>query len=520
MIPVTLIALTSCKREKAVWDTDWQVPLLRDTLALEDVVSSQYLSIENGYYVLSVDRTIFELKLKDVVDIPDTTVDHTYAISLSSFTVPPGTSFVNDTQEHIIDLGDVELKKARVKSGGIVVSVKNPVGTKCFFTVELPGVTKNGTTLTQHFVAPAGNTSNPGVVNGFVDLSGYDMDLRGENLGSFNRIQTRMLVTSDPQGPSVALTNQDSVRFSFTMNDLEIDYARGYFGNTLFADTLTEYIAELGKITSGTIDLQEAELEFELVNSMKVNGKLMLTQLKGINETGNAVSLTHPTLNSWITLNGATGNENNLHPSSTTVTFNGQNSNLEEFMENHGATNEIGYKIQLNPWGNTTGGWDEIFPQSSLKVNLKANMPLAIGLDDFTLQDTFDFSIDQNFNKTHIASGKLWMNVTNGFPMSGEVTLYLMTASGTVLGTLSGSQEVKSSVFGTVVNGIRQKQTYVEFDVPESLVEALEKTRQLSVRVKLNTPNEFTNLSEQVLIPAGAFFGFKVGAKLKVENRI
>ncbi len=64
------------------------------------------------------------------------------------------------------------------------------------------------------------------------------------------------------------------------------------------------------------------------------------------------------------------------------------------------------------------------------------------------------------------------------------------------------------------------KKSRVEFYIPESAVEDLEAVTQLSVKLVLNTPNEATNVSEQVNIPAGAFFGFKLGARLKVEARI
>jgi nucleoid DNA-binding protein len=230
--------------------------------------------------------------------------------------------------------------------------------------------------------------------------------------------------------------------------------------------------------------------------------------------------MSHPSLNSWITVNSATGNESSLTPSVTTLGFNSQNSNMEQYLENHGAVNDIGFQLQLNPWGNVSGGWDEIFPQSKLEVNLLGNMPLNIGLTDLVLQDTFDFSFKQDFAKTHIAEGTLWLKATNAFPLQGEVTLYLMDAQGNTITAINSTQDVVSSVYGTVVNNILQKQSVVEFVIPDNVIDNLESVARLSVRVKMNTPNANTNVSEQVQIPAGAFFGFKVGAKLKVENRL
>lgn len=517
-----LTLTTSCKRKQAVWETEWQAPLLKDTLDLDKLITEDSLVVVNGSYLeLSIDRTIYELKLSDIVKIPDTTVRHVYAIAATSFNVPAGTSFVNNAKEHVIDMGSIQLKKIRVQSGGIFLQLHNPIGTKAFFTVELPGVTLNGVTLTQDFVAPAGTIANPGLVSGFVDLSGYEMDLRGANFGSYNRIQSKILVTSDPDGPTVSVSNQDSLKVLFNMNDIQLDYARGYFGNDLITDTITEHIAALNKITGGMIDLPEATLDLELVNGMKVAARGMITHLKGTNNQQNTVSLTHPSMGTWMTINSATGNEYALNPSSTSLHFDANNSNLEQFLENHGADNEIGFQVQLNPWGNTSGGWDEIFPQSSLKVNLAATMPLAIGLSDVILQDTFDFSFKQDFSKTHIQSGSIWMDAVNAFPLSGAVTLYLMDASGNVLATINGSEPVASCVYGAMASdGLLHQKSRVEFLIPESAVDDMEAVTQLSVKLVLNTPDEATNVSEQVNIPAGAFFGFKIGAKLKVEARI
>lgn len=519
LIPLAALMLVGCKRKQAVWESDWEVPLLKDTLTLDQWVDSGFVAVNGGYYELAINRTIYELNLSNVVKIPDTTVSHSYAISISSFSVPPGASFVNNVQEHIIELGDVQLKNVRVKSGGIAIALLNPVGTKSFFTVELPGVTKNGVTLSQDFVAPAGTQSNPGQVNGYVDLAGYEMDLRGATLGSYNRIQSKMVVTSDPNGPTVTVSNHDSIQFLFTMNDIKIDYARGYFGNRLITDTNTQYIDALGKIASGLIDLPAANLQLQLTNGLKVSAKLMLTELKNTNAQGNTVTMTHPSLNSWITINSATGTENSLSPTVTAVEFNGQNSNLEQFLENHGATNDIGFQLQLNPWGNVSGGWDEIFPQSSLKVNLTGNMPLNVGLTDLVLRDTFDFTFQQDFTKTHVTSGTMWLKATNAFPLQGAVTLYLMDNQGNTIAAINSSDDVASSVYGTVVNGILQKQSYVEFTIPESVVDQLEGVTKLCVKATLNTPNT-SGVSEQVQIPEGAFFGLKVGAKLKVEARL
>lgn len=517
---IAACVLVSCKRKQAVWDSDWQVPLIQDSLTLSSLVEDSILVVNAGYYELSVDRSVFELRLSDFIEIPDTTVNHSYALGLSSFTVQPGTSFVNDVQEHEVDMGEVQLKKIRVKNGGIDLTVKNPIATKTFFTVEIPGATKNGVTLSKDLTAPAGTLTNPSVTSVFVDLSGYDVDLRGETFASFNKIQTKMIVKTDPAGSAVVVTNQDSMRFVAKMQGITLDYARGYFGQEMLSDTLVENIEALAAIESGLLDLDAASIGIAVENGMKVNGKLKLISLKNTNKQGVTVALTHPSIGDWITVNAATGTQSNLNPSETVLSFNGANSNIEQFLENHGAANEIAYQLQLNPWGNVSGGWDEIFDEHPLKVQLTANMPLHIGMSDLIVQDTFDFSLNQDLEATHVKSGYLWLKCTNAFPMEADLTLFLQDASGNTLTSIPATQVIASSIMGSVVNGVQQKDSYVQLNLSETQLELLNITKKMVVKVRLNTPDASNSGSTQQSIPANAFFGFKLGAKLVIENRI
>lgn len=516
---VATALLVGCKREQAVWQSDWQLPILNDTLTLDNLEDSGYVTVNGGYYELTLDRTLYEVKLADIVEIPDTTIIGKYPVGIN-IGLPPGASFITETDETELNLGEAQLKKIRVKSGGVNLKMKNPIDGNVQITLQFPGVTLNGVPFSQTFIAPAGTNDNPGMVSDFFDLSGYDMDLRGINQDSYNVFMSKIQVKNDPNGSTIYITTQDTIKYEAEISDVVIDYARGYFGSQLFTDTLTENIDFFNNITSGIVDLPASNLQLEIENGIKLSAKAKITTLSNTNNQLNTVNMSHPSIGNWMTINSATGNEQSLSPSVTSLTFDGGNSNMEQFLENHGASNTIGFELQLNPWGNVSGGWDEIFPQSALKVKLKGDMPLAIGLDDVVLRDTFDFSFTQDVTQSHVNSGVVWLKATNAFPLSAEVTLYLLDANGSILATLNASDVVASSVYGQVVNGIQQKQSYVEFTIPESVVDQLNGVKQLAMKVTMNTPNAATNQSEQVQIPEGAFFGVKVGAKLKLEARI
>ncbi|WP_343634231.1 hypothetical protein [Fluviicola sp.] len=515
------LAVSSCKkRDKAVWDTDWQVPLVHDSLTLSNLVADSLLTVVGGNYVLDINSSLFEFKLSDFVALPDTTVESTFPMALN-FAAAPGTSFTNGTiEEHPMNIGDVQLKKIRVKGGGIELKVYNPIGTKTYFTIKLPGVTKNGAVLTQNFVAPAGTQSNPGVVTGLVDLSGYELDLTGQYGLSYNRIQSLLTVTSDPDGPTVNVTTSDVIKFRFSMKDVELDYARGYFGSQLVSDTVYATIDAMNNITDGLLDVDAMTFDLAIENGLKVNGKFKINSLKNINAAGNTVSLNHPNIGTWNTINAATGsNVNNIVPSNTTLHFTPGNSNFEQFIENHGAKNELSFQLQMNPWGNVSGGWDEIYDEHPLRVKLNGMFPLNVGLTDLIFQDTFALSLVNDPTKTNVKSGQIWVNAMNAFPFEGSLELYLLDANYQTIAVVSGTSAIESSVFGSVVNGIMQKKSQVYFPVSESVCDNIASVKHCMIKLKLNTYNA-GGANVQVPIPANAFFKFKLGANLTLENHL
>ncbi len=515
---LVLLLFTSCKKEKTSWNTNWDLPLIQDSLTLTNWLSDSLIVSNLGEYEFSFDREVFKFKLSDFVKIPDTSVNHIYNFPLN-LNVGPGFSFVNDVKEHVIDLGDVELKVVRVKSGGVVLKVYNPVETKTFFTVELPGVTKNGVTLTKTFSAPAGTLANPTLTEAFVDLAGYEMDLRGANNLLFNRIQSKLLVLSDPDGPSVSVTTAHSFKFNFTIQNIALSYVRGYLGQFTKTEERNVTVDFLNNIENGTIDLDAADLKLKIENGLKINAKFKLNSLKNENAQGSEVSLSHPIINQWQSISGATGTQANINSSETNYDFNAGNSSIEAFVENHGATNKIDYTLQLNPWGNTSGGWDEIYDESPFVVNLAGTLPLKFGANNLILKDTFPFKINQNKENTHFESGTFVLDVTNAFPMNAQVQLQLLDQNKSLLGTITGSQLVESSIYGSILNGILQKKSQVLFPISSAVLDEINSTKYMIVRVVLNTPDN-SGTPIQYTIPVDAFFKFKLNAKFNLNVKV
>jgi hypothetical protein len=271
LLIICVFLLFSCRKEKAKWDTAWVAPIVNDTLNLTNLVNDSTLTVSSsGYYEVDLTRTLIDWGIENIVTIPDTSIEHTFVSVVPSLSVPPGFSFVNEVEEHELNVQDVQLKKIRVSSGTIEMKVFNPLPTKAFFTVQLPGVVKNGIEFQEQYAVLGGTTTNPGVQTATLDLSGYELDLTGDTGGEYNKLQSRLIISTDPVGPTVTLTDAQEFNVEAKFSGIKVDYARGYFGNKVVEESNELLIDFLSMVTSGSIDIPSPQLQLIITNGMKI----------------------------------------------------------------------------------------------------------------------------------------------------------------------------------------------------------------------------------------------------------
>jgi len=518
LIATVYLALTSCKKQATSWDTELGAPLINDTLDLSKLIDNHTLvGNANGTLDLDLTKTILDLGLADIVSIPDTQVVQIFNPTIA-LNVPAGFNVFNETEEHTIDIPGVQLKKIRVYSGKIDLKVYNPLPTSVTFNVTLPGVYNNGLLFQQSLTVGAGDNANPTVGTGSLDLSGYEMDLRGINGISFNILQASVVAITDPTGPAVSVTPAQQFKVEATLKDIALDYARGYFGNQVFSDTSGLTVDYLNNIVSGLVDVNNIQLSLSLSNGMKVPVKSELTLIENVNSAGNSVALSAPCIGQDLYLAPAVGSWDNLTPSTQQIQINSQNSNVEQVFENLGATMNLGYKITINPNGNVNGGWDEIFSTSRLKVDLHAQMPLQLQADQLTLADTFAVSLTQNTAKTHVTGGYFQLDASNAFPMQCQMKLSFLDANSQVIEETIGDALVLSAVAGTQnASGMYVKNSSVKFYLSETLMEQINQVKYIRVEGILDTPNPTGSANQQVSIPMGAFLHVRLKAKIQTQ---
>ena len=513
----SLIVFSSCKKKDTEWNSNWAIPVISDTLKLNNLYNDSTLTSLNQTTIdVDLTRTILDIGLTDLLEIPDTLITQIYSPTLPINNVPPGTNFVNSVEEHVIDLNDVQLKKIRVSKGKINVKVFNPLATKVYYTVQLPGVTKNGSVFEQTYFVESGSIAQPTTSQEELNLSGYEIDLSGETSMNYNRLQSKISIKTDENGPVISINSQHDFKFEGEISGVKIDYAKGYFGSQIISDTANLTIPQLSSVVSGSLDIPSPNLKFTIENGMKVSLKGKLTLAQNTNSSNNTINLSSSNIGSDFYISQAIGNWNNLQTSTNEILFNSSNSNIEQYLENLGSKHKYGYELQLNPWGNVSGGADEVFPASRIKAKVNFQIPLQVGVDGLTLRDTFNFEISQNTKNFQANSAILTLNATNAFPISCEPTFFFMDENNFILHSVIGTAQISSSMLGSVnpQNGLMEKNSNLEFDLPEALISDLNKIKYVIVEARFDSPNYQTGLNEQQSIPYGAFLAVKLNIKL------
>jgi hypothetical protein len=514
LILISLLAF-SCRKEPLTWDSDWNLVLIQDTLNLNDLVTDSILGVNaDGSYHLLINRDLLNLNMEDIVSIPDTVIKHNVNIPVS-VSVPAGSQFIDQIQDNNFDFDGLQLKRIMVNSGRAIVEVKSPIPTKCLVTLSLPGVTKNGQTFSVEVEVPAGTNSNPSSILQEFDLSDYDIDLRGENGAYYNSIQSQLRVRTDPNGGPVFVNTSQVVGFEINFKNLQPSYAQGYFGNRIIQEQQEINLDFMNRVVVGAIDLENVDLTLTLFNGIKVGARAKIENLEGINAQNNSVFLTNAQVGPWIWINQAIGTWDELQPSIHQINLTSGNSSIEQFIENLPNLIKVNFAFELNPFGNTSGGWDELFSTSFVRAFLTADMPLSLGMNNLTLRDTFNLKLGET-GSVDPKSGNIKIVTSNAYSFNGALSIQLVDANNNVLLSKNSSSSIAGSSSISNFAPIVPVSSALMFEFNETEMAAIKSMERLVVTAVFNSPN-----SGQVAnIYSGQFLAFRVYSSLKLTTSI
>jgi len=438
LIVSTLLVLVffSCRKEteKPTWDVDLLAPLLKTTLSLEDLlVDSIVQSNTDNSLKIVFETELFDLNPDSLVQIPDTSITEFFSVPVT-LTANPGNNFYSNDEEIDFNVKNgVELNFAKIESGFIEIEVFSDIEEKIIVEYFVPSATKNGDTLVLEEIIDAATPSQQGYLKKIIDLSGYDMDLTGISGVEVNTIYTKAHAIIDTLGAPVLIDVTDLVVIYSQFVDIVPFYAKGYFGsqNVHFGPETTTTDA-FDWITNGTIDLEQADVNFNIKNGIGVDAQIIFNQLETQNtHTATNVSLNHSMIGSSVNVNRA--QETNSMPevsyANNYIDINTTNSNIDQLLEV--LPNQFLYELDLaiNPFGNISGSNDFFYKNHPIEANLNVEIPLSFAANNLTLVDTISVSLSDDNSSSGLLGGSLFLYAENGYPFDAGIELELYDAN-------------------------------------------------------------------------------------------
>lgn len=505
------LAMASCKKEKTSWDTSWSAPLVHGSLSLDDLIAPEYITTNSDNYLSIVyNEPVFSFSIDTLISLPDTSIKQKTALGFG-VTVNPGFIW-GDSYDQLYDLGEVELKEIIAKEGTITFKLKSEWDGKTKMTMDFPKVSLNGVPFVRSYYLPPGTTANPTIEVDEIPMNGYKIDLRGVSGDLYNTLSGDFIVESDETVNTYFVSIYDSLEYEILFENVELDYAKGYFGSYTFSDTTGFDLPFMNSVLAGSIDIDSIDMTVSIMNGFNIIAQANLSLLRGINsKTNNTVDLNFPQLGNYLNINPANGGLYDWTYSEYPISVNNSNSNVTNFIENLSDSILLGYELLINPGGNVTAGSDELFPGSTMDIVVNGEFPLEFGANNLTLTDTFDISYNGSSSYTENGS-QIMVSYENGFPLGADATLYLLDDSDMLIDSISGDNPIVSGTYNTLTYATSAYNGTVTFNLTEADINNIEAASKMALIVSFTSDS-----GQKIKIDANAYFDFAVRSNLQIS---
>jgi hypothetical protein len=486
-----LLAFAQCKRseEPLRWNADYTVPLIHGSLGIADLLPDSLIGVDTDSSVMLVyEGNLLNLNLDEILVLPDTIIADTFQVPFPTpVNISPGQVFINIPEEESLALQGISLSSAKIAAGKVDYVLESTVQGEVIYQYEISSATDwMGNTFLKTITVPAASPGATSSVSGTFSLDGYYLDMTGQAGVDFNRVLTNInCKISDDNGSDVSVSSADVITISNAFRDIVVEEAEGYFGQHTVTTGL-EYATFEGfeKWISGSIDIENVEVDLVLKNGVGIDAFLQLNQLVADSETA-TVSLVHAMLGELIALTRPTRYYDSIVPSTYSTHLDESNSNIDNFLE--ALPTQIGYdvEVEVNPLGNISGYNDFYDASAPIGVYLNASIPLSFIANDLTLEDTLVVTFDET---TPVNDLVLLLEVANGFPLEANVEIGVLDINDKVISRVFAPNIIEAASLGTDGKVSESTASLHEITIDGIDLERIKTNQRILLTVVLNTP--------------------------------
>jgi len=509
-----LSVLASCERDsvKPSWDVDLLIPLIADTVAVQDVLDERFF-VENPDQSISLvfDEELFTMNIDSLVSLPDTLFH--YGMRLSFMPDPtvhqPGDTIISQTFFLPINLqyGDsysLMLEKGILKNGNIVFEAYQQSNVNLVINLGIIGAEHPET---GSFFAEEKMPKNELFQKAY-DISDYHLNLSGPNHDTVNMFTYEVALIVDPDEPGeVTIFPEDSVALTIYFKDITLDYARGYFGNSVFHVGPHIYPFDMfDGIDVEGVSFEDADINFKIENTYGVDVNVNIKEIIATNtHTSESVSLESPLVGTNLYIDRAI----ELEPEQGIIesyhsSFDFSDSNFPELLSIR--PNEISYEmtVESNVHGDSTKFDNFFYYNIPISVALDAKVNGGVRIDSLFETSRMEWN-GQNIDLENIKKGDLKFIFTNAFPFDFIMNLYFEDSEMNKIDTLVFEHFIEGGVLandGFVANAT---ETRLTLPLDDNLKNSFQNAKYTMYELIISSAN-----GEHIMIHNTDYLKFKV----------
>lgn len=357
----------------------------------------------------------------------------------------PNQNVVDITEDVTQNIGERRFTYIDARSGFLHIYITNSVQEKLYLEYTLVGAYDNyGHALKEFTTVPAAPPGGTITIDTLLNITGYSINLTGKTGANFNTYTQRIVARIDSSGNTAHITLADSLHIKYELKDIAPNYIKGYAGKDTVISTDSADFAFLNMFKGGTIDLEDVTMKVNIENGVGVDGQIKINSLTAISPNNGQKNLTGSILGKPLVVNRAT--DFPLTPSVSNFVVDRNNSNIKDLIGI--LPNKLKYNLEVrtNVNGNNRQYRDFAYLQSSLKLNLNAEIPLSLIANHLLLRDTINFSLGgANTNVGGITDGTINLITENKYPIEAKLSMIVYDSIWNVVDTLIANQTVQAA---------------------------------------------------------------------------
>jgi hypothetical protein len=488
--------ITSCKKDfkfdriKGLdWHPDLAVPIVKDSITFERALietgtDKNFYIDENGdvSILLYFKKKAFMVLVNDLIAIPQLgfsyerqiTAEEQQIISNQDFPIPPETFSVNLAESS----PDLIVEELKVKEGRINITSNYTFNNPGYLNVTVLNAFKNGDTLTTR-IGPFAQ----GASTSAIDLSGVEFDLNASP--NIIRIRVDGLIKKSDHPVAGDILHSD-----YTVEISKIEKFKGYLGQQtlLPIEDTVRVTAFNNAYVLGDIVFSDPQVSITIHNSIGIPAAITVQKLMAYNNASNVGFDITDRLGANAYFEVPSPDYNDPKVVSKTMAYNNTNTGNSMNELFNLKPDKVYFKIknQINPHGKTVNFFNG---NDSLYADLDVKLPLFGRFDHLTLQDTFDFSLNQ---QQEIEMVEFKTKIANGLPLMARMQVYFVDSLYNKLDSLTGADNilieeapVDPNTFLPYPGMYGMKDT--SFFLNQSRMEVISNARKIIVRSVMNS---------------------------------